>query len=610
MGKRVLARSARGLAVLGILVMLSTLAHAAGEWEWTEGAGWTMGAGVSRPTPKEQLHYAYELEQKGEFMDSARQYFLLIQNFPNSEEAGVGLQRLARCLFEMENYYTSYRAIEQVIKTYPNTGRMSDLVEIELRIAKRMMLSQTPDILSESTIDNEREANVRRALEIVSSVIEHDPYGPVAAEAYLVRGEGNLFIGEINTARTAFETIRDEFPRSDYVERARLGILRCDSLVGQARPQELAEQIEVVREEERKRLEAGRENVDDFDDVEESLRQLAEVEAAKMLDQANQYRRMGTRAAVKSSEFLYKEIVRRYPNTAQAEEAQGRLGNITLPKEPGRIATAFKNINLNPFSWNKDPEPPWIVPQMAPEDMVMVDAGLGPIVGVPETGAPPTSGSAGVRPAGLGEGSADLGFSPASSAPGGPAPSYVDGVAGTRTYSSDPSRGPVPPPGYMDLEPSRGTSFLQNNPLPTITESDLIDVNGAQIAAGQGFAGGASSYPPNAGYGSGIPAPTNPLQPEPQQPSLNGLQYNASLDDLVGPTRRPDIYSPPPVPAPGSPYVVDPYSAPYPEPQPGSYYAQPPVQYGQPQYAPPTTPPSVSDPRLGTGGWTMGDDFR
>ncbi|MCC8179650.1 MAG: tetratricopeptide repeat protein, partial [Planctomycetes bacterium] len=376
------------------------MVQAAGGWEWTQGQGWVMGAGVSRPTAREQLHYAYELEQRGEFMDSARQYFLLIQNFPDSNEAGVGLQRLARCLFEMENYYTAYNAIEQVIKTYPGTGRMSDLVEIELRIAKKLMLSETPDLLSDNSAGS-RVANVRRALEIIDSVISHDPFGPVAAEAYLVKGEGNLFINELATAREAFEVVQDQFPRSDFVERARLGVLRCDSLIGQARPQEVYEQVQVVREAEAERQRRGFAGDEEFDDVSESLRQLAEVEAAKMMDQAEQYRRMGTREAVQASEFLYKEIARRFPGTPQADDANDRLGNLRIPREQGRIVKSLRQIKLNPFTWNKDPEPPWIVPQLDPEDMVMLDPGLGPIAGVPETGVPATAGAPGVRPAAL-----------------------------------------------------------------------------------------------------------------------------------------------------------------------------------------------------------------
>ncbi|MDR2391864.1 MAG: tetratricopeptide repeat protein, partial [Planctomycetota bacterium] len=517
--------------VLFLVSVSAPEARAAGEWEWTRGQGWVMGAGASRPTAREQLAHAYELEQGGEFMDSARQYFLLVQHFPSSQEAGIGLQRLARCLFEMENYYTSYKAIEQVIQTYPNSGRMSDLLAIELSIAKKMMVSQTPDLFSGNERDG-REANVRRAMEIVDAVIEHDPYGPSAAEAYLVRGEGNLFIGEINAARTAFETVRDEFPRADelIVQRAVLGITRCDSLVGEASPKELQEQLDALRE-----LEAGRRigpdaaGGDGVDDVDESIRQLAEVEAAKMMEQAAQYRSMGTRAAVKSSEFLYREVVRRYPNTPQAEEAMTLAGNIAIPPEESWFRHNLRNLKLNPFSWNRDPEPPWIVPQMNPDDMVMVDSGIGPIAGVPESGLPvPTAASAGVRPAGLREEEHGRIPFPAETGPEAevssrpiPAPSFIDGV-GNRNLAF--------PVGYSPR--------LVSNPLPTATENDLVPVDAGSVL--RSLPGDAGNPAQDAGL---VSAPLPDLSPisysrvPDMQPMLNSLEYNTPLSDLVAPVR-------------------------------------------------------------------------
>jgi outer membrane protein assembly factor BamD (BamD/ComL family) len=568
------------MTIVGALVLAFGAAHAAGEWEWTEGQGWMQGAGVARPTPKEQLHYAYQLEQRSEFMDAARQYFLLVQNFPSSEEAGVGLQRLARCLFEMENYYTSYKAIEQVIETYPNTGRMSDLVEIELRIAKKLMVSQTPDILS-GREENTRDFNIRRALEILDAVIEHDPYGPVAAEAYLVKGEGHLFINEVAAARTAFETIRDEFPRSDFVERARLGILQCDSLLGQASPQELAEQIEVVRETERERLDQANrspEEIDEMDDVEHSIRQLSEIEAGKMMEQAEQYRRMGTRKGVQSSEFLYKEIVRRYPSTPQAEDAMARLGNIRIPREESRLTKAVKNINLNPFTYNKDPEPPWIVPQLDAEDMVMVDSGLGPIAGVPETGLPGTSYSTSVRPAGLREPEerAATNFSTLSA---GPAPEFIDGIAGQRTYSSAPGVG-----GGIGLPaaPRSTASALARAP-----EADLVLPPGS---VSRSFSQTDSAVHPY--QASGAPAQERPFDPGLPNPNLGRTVDNTPYSDLVGPMaddygRPGGGYSPAP-PPPGG-YAADPgYAVPPSRTLPGGGYSAP----------------------GGGGGWSFSDDLR
>ncbi len=646
------------LAAFAVILLTGLPARAAGEWEWTANQGWIRGAGVARPTPREQLHYAYELEQKSEFMEAARQYFLLVQNFPSSEEAGVGLQRLARCLFEMENYWTSYQAIEQVIETYPNTGRMSDLVEIELRIAKKLMVSQTPDLLSNNEA-NIRDANIRRALQIIASVIEHDPYGPVAAEAYLVKGEGHLFINEIQAARAAFETVRDEFPRSDYIERARLGILTCDSLMGQATQAELQEQIEVVREFERERLGKSREEMDEMDEVENSIRQLAEVEAGKMMDQAEQYRRMGTRDGVKASEFLYKEIVRRYPGTPQAEESMARLNNIVIPREASRLTKIVRGINLNPFSYNKDPEPPWIVPQMAPEDMVMVDSGLGPIIGVPETGdLPSTSYSASVRPAALPEQNLSAGepdtqnFSPISAAPRGQS-DFSNGTSGQRMYSS----------AGDNFQPNRPPA---RNPIPTISDSDLVlppgsiqttfgaasaftpppaaggythpyqqggvyeggnTVSGYNQGYGQPGYGQAQYGQPAAGYGQPAPyapAPSPVTDPATGAPSIGApTDYYVPYSDLVGP-----------VPTAGGGYdggynngynggynggVNGGYNGGYqnygngyqtqpaPAPMPGGYSGyntapQNPAAYPAPTPARPQTSSG--------GGWTFGEDLR
>ncbi len=526
-------------AALALAVFLAVLAggsaHAAGEWEWTAGQGWIRGAGVARPTPKEQLHYAYELEKKSEFMDAARQYFLLVQNFPASDEAGVGLQRLARCLFEMENYWTSYKAIEQVIETYPNTGRMSDLVEIELRIARKLQTSQTPDILSSPKEANDRDHNIRRSIQILSSVIEHDPYGPVAAEAYLYKGEGHLFLNEISAAKTAFETIRDEFPRSDFVERARLGILQCDQLMGQANAREVSEQMEVVREFERERGGDGEE----MEEVESSIKQLNEVEAGKMMDQAEQYRRMGTRSGVQASEFLYKEIVRRYPGTPQAEDAMSRLGNIKMPKQSNRVAKVFKGIKLNPFSYNRDAAPPWIVPQMAPEDMVMVDKGLGPIAGVPETGLPDTAYSPSVRPAGLrDQGDVQLGMADGPVTRGG-AYSPVNAVpaAGTGTGSGPGFHGnlPVnePPPAPARVYSSdpnfqSGPNSLAQGPGGMGQNRPAPGGMGPNNFGGMGP--GPQSAPPPPMVRRQPPPPSNPLQ-------------TVSEDDLIGTTAPAGMFS-------------------------------------------------------------------
>ncbi|MDR0361511.1 MAG: tetratricopeptide repeat protein [Planctomycetota bacterium] len=606
MAKRLDAGVVGGGVLALCIVVLSGTARAAGEWEWTAGQGWVQGAGVSRPTAREQLAHAYQLEQRGEFMDAARQYFLLIQNFPDSEEAGVGLQRLAKCLFEMENFYTSYQAIEQVIKTYPNTGRMSDLIEIELRIAKKMLMSNAATTVFEQDA-NARQTNIRRALEVVNQVLEHDPWGPVAAEAYIVKGEAHMYIGEIAAARAAFEHVQNDFPRSQHVERARLGVIRCDSLVGQASSQELKEQYDLYREiEEERRKDGGAGPVDEFDDLDETTRQLADIEAGKMMDQAAQYKRMGTHQAVKAADFLYKEVIRRYPHSPQAQEARETLGIMKIPEEEGRMRRAIRSINWNPFNWNKEPEPPWITPQLSAEDAVIVDTGIGPIAGVPETAFPLDPGAAGVRPAAFDDPNLQTNYDgDLASLPG-----FGDG----RDRAGGPPQRPIqgPPAGFA--EPVYGApgppAYRQPaapNPLPSIPDSDLVGVPGAApvSVASQSYyspAAPVQTPPPVAGYyephPSATPLPDIAPAGRPSDPPRLGVMPGDDMSDLIGPTRRMDSGQAP------LPYGLDPVPAGQ------AYYQQ---QYAAPDtyQAPQTyaTTQTYSAPPATGGGWTMDSDL-
>lgn len=67
----------------------------------------------------------------------------------------------------------------------------------------------------------------------------------------------------------------------------------------------------------------GYRDFDEEDGVEAFIRRQNEVEAAKMLAQAKRFQSEGTKMA---AEFMYCEIIRRYPDTPQALEAKELLG--------------------------------------------------------------------------------------------------------------------------------------------------------------------------------------------------------------------------------------------------------------------------------------------
>ena len=67
-----------------------------------------------------------------------------------------------------------------------------------------------------------------------------------------------------------------------------------------------------------------------------TMRNLDRIEALKMEEQANVYRRMGTRQSIEAAEFLYKEIGRRYPGTSAWGRVPANLLELDRLRKRGR----------------------------------------------------------------------------------------------------------------------------------------------------------------------------------------------------------------------------------------------------------------------------------
>ncbi len=365
------SRLACGLAAVFLIAACGSSARAA-QWRWTRGAGWSEGTGRARATPAEQLRHAYKLERTGEYYDAAKQYFLLIRVYPDSDEAGVSLQRLAKCLFDMEDFYRSFQALEQVIETYPHTGRMADLVAIEYKIGKKLETGKYGGLLNE---ENPAETARRRALEVFAAVLQHDPYGSYADDALLSSGNLHLRLQEPDEAKKDFERLIKEFPRSPLVDHARLGITRADVLRGKATSSDVDRIVKEMRA--KGVLQETKPEAEESESLEQSLNELEEVEAKKMWDAAHVYFRRGSHRSVKPGRFLLGELVRRYPRTSYATQARRLLPTIDVPQEGGFFR--MPKIDLNPFAKKEAEE--FQTPQLREEE-IRSEVVIGPIPGV------------------------------------------------------------------------------------------------------------------------------------------------------------------------------------------------------------------------------------
>jgi len=348
----------RLILVFGValaVISMSAAAWGAADWQWTKNQGWSVGGGTARPNAEEQLRYAYSLEQKGELLDAARQYFLLLKVYPDAPQAGVALQRLAKCLFEMENYYQAFQAIEQVLISYPQSGRLADFLAIQMKIARKLQEGARPSILKND--DDPLAAGRKAACEVYEAVLKHDPYGPLADDALLALGEVRLEMNEPKIAREHFARLLNEFSKSPLVDKARLGLTRCDVLEGKASSSDVQRTVKEIRA---KEAAAGK-PAEDAGEMEKSVSELENLEAKKMWDGAMFYLKRGTAESVSSAIWTLKELIRRYPRTECAAQARELLPQIQIPKK-GSAPIDLSRLNILPFKRKK--EEGFVVPQL------------------------------------------------------------------------------------------------------------------------------------------------------------------------------------------------------------------------------------------------------
>lgn len=373
------------------------------DWEWTESSGWSRSDEAARSTAPAQLVYAQSFERKGEFYDAARQYFLLVRTYPESAEAANAMTRLAVVLFELENFYFSFKAIEDLLVKYPQTGEelKQQLMEMEYSIGEKF-LGGAPRSLFEDK--NREEDRYAAAVEVFNAIISHDPYGPQTDRAYYSMGRAYNEMSQPEKAKQSLYKMIADFPESRLIPLARYQISLSNMQMGAASGTEARRQLDRVKAD----LEAddGSPKVDkQLSEVNQSLNRLEELEAERMLKNAQFYQRMKTHKGVSSAVFTYKEILRRYPNTKAAVEAAQSLEGVTIPSE-----STFSLPKLSLPTWpfgKKEDTPAAATPtvQAAPQPTLPADPNAVPAsnlgampLGIPGSVPQPDISSAGSDP--------------------------------------------------------------------------------------------------------------------------------------------------------------------------------------------------------------------
>jgi len=273
---------------------------------------------TTKGTPEEQLAWALAFYEAKDYERAIHEMGALVRQFPRSKEASEGQFYLGRAYEGIENYVAAFKAYEEVIKKYPNSSRIQEIIEYEYRIAnlfysgkkRKVIRNFGPEILP----------SYQKAVEIYTQVIQHAPYGPYAELSQYKIGQCYKKIEDYEKAREAFEKLIKEYPRSELKDDAKYQIAlvtfhlsRDASYDVQATDQAIAEFSKFVEEHPESEL------------VQESLDAVKELEnrkAEKSFEIASFYDKQGhLQAAI----VYYNKVIEEYSESVWAERALERV---------------------------------------------------------------------------------------------------------------------------------------------------------------------------------------------------------------------------------------------------------------------------------------------
>ena len=201
-------------------------------WVWTPQTGWIGPSGAVKDTPQEQLSYAMELFQQGNFPKARIEFQKLVKKFKNAREAADAQYYLGRCRESEGDYYTAFVAYRKTLQTYPSSARFEEILERMTQIGNYFLSGKKRKAFGGAALLPAQD----KAVEIFKSIVEEGPFSQQGELAQYKLGLAHLAMGEYEDAVRAFQQLIEHYPDSPLVDDARFQITQA-SLKGTFKPE-------------------------------------------------------------------------------------------------------------------------------------------------------------------------------------------------------------------------------------------------------------------------------------------------------------------------------------------------------------------------------------
>lgn len=279
----------------------------------------SKAAPVEDASAAQELVQASQLAAKGETEKALALYQALVKAHPFSKKAGEAQFQIAQLLQQEGKDMASFKAYTKLLKKYPDTSHFEEAVAEQIKIAntylqgKRVKLFWIPAF-----------SVVERAQEMYENILMTAPYSKYAALTQFNLGLSLERQGKPMEAIAAYQKLIDKYPTSSICDNALYQIGYVYMSMGM-----------VGRSQDLSALKEAQNSFDDYlvqyPNSDKSLQAYNNVNAmqnrealdilriAHFYDFSKNYR---------ASALYYSEVIRKFPQTKNAEIAKARLAEI------------------------------------------------------------------------------------------------------------------------------------------------------------------------------------------------------------------------------------------------------------------------------------------
>ncbi|MFZ5806371.1 MAG: outer membrane protein assembly factor BamD [Verrucomicrobiota bacterium] len=310
--------------VIGML-LLSLVSSWAG-LTWRPGEGWVdeSGEALQASSAKAQLDMARDLESKENWKDAHRAYKNLLNHWPLSIYAGEAQFKIGFMLEKRGEFWPAFQSYQKVISKYPGSQFFDLAVERQYSIGMLYLSGEPQRVWKIPLLPS-----MNKAVEVFDSVVKAAPYGAFAAPAYFQIGQAREQQRKWSDAITAYNTILDKYPNSDWADDAQyqIGYAWLNAASEPDYDQSAAE----------KSIEAFEDFLLRFPNSEKVVQ--AKENVAKLKGRITQgafniAKFYEEQRNFKAAYIYYNEVVRQNPDSAQGKAAKERIEALRPQVEP------------------------------------------------------------------------------------------------------------------------------------------------------------------------------------------------------------------------------------------------------------------------------------